>query len=129
MWLLDDVSALERQLMARVTGADASAKLKPIIWSEVGSRVYIPRWTRLVQLNAMGLKGVTPESLGKVAADIKTFGMTLLDPSKKTPNDEDAEGLAIAVAGAALNLLLISAAANWTPRPVTISRSNSGSMR
>jgi Zn-dependent protease with chaperone function len=105
--LLEDVAALERALMVEMAGADKAGNLKPILWGEVGSRVYIPLWTQLVQLNTSGLKGVTPESLGKVAADLKAFGKSLLDIARQPPGDEYAEGLANAVAGAALNLLLI----------------------
>ena len=105
--LLEDVPALERALMAQIAGTEKAAKLKPIGWEEVGSQVYIPQWTRLVQLNAAGLQGVTPESLPKLAGDIKTFGKTLVDYSNEKPEEENAEGLANSVVGAALNLLLI----------------------
>ncbi|MBO0764163.1 MAG: M48 family metallopeptidase [Hyphomicrobiaceae bacterium] len=105
--LLQDVPTLERQLMAQLAGPDEAAKLTPIVWGEVGSRVYFPHWARLVQLNAASLSGVTPESLSKVAADPKSFGKGLVDLSKQAPGDETAEALAIGVAGAALNLLLI----------------------
>ena len=105
--LLQDVSALERQLMAQVAGADKVATLRPIPWDEVGSRVYIPQWARLVQLNVGNLKGQTPASLGTVAADPKAFGKTLLDFTHERPNDENAQALANAVVGAALSLLLM----------------------
>jgi hypothetical protein len=105
--LLEDVPALERELLAQLAGADDVAKLKQIVWDEVGSRVYIPQWQQLVQLNASRLKGVTPEALGSVAANLKAFGKTLVDPSSEPPADEDAEALANAVAGSALALLLV----------------------
>jgi Zn-dependent protease with chaperone function len=105
--LLEAVPVLERALMVQVAGAEQAAKLKAIDWGEVGPQVYVPQWTRLVQLNANGLKGVTPESLGKVTCDLKSFGKTLLDYSQETPDDANAENLANAVAGAAVNLLLI----------------------
>src|SRR5262249_46051977 len=105
--LLEDVSTLERELLAQLAGADKAAQLQPIVWGEVGARVYIPLWTRLVKLNAGRLKGVTPGSLSNVAADLQAFGKTLVDPSNETPDDENAEALADAVAGAALALLLV----------------------
>ena len=83
------------------------AKLKPIVWSEVGLQVYVPQWTRLVQFNIPGLKGVTPESLGQLATDLKTFGKTLVDFSKEKPEEEQAESLANFVIGAGLTLLLM----------------------
>ena len=105
--LLEDVSALEKELLAKLAGADKAAGLKQIVWDEVGACVYIPQWARLVQMNATRLKGVTPESLGSVAADLKAFGKTLVDPSNEPPDDENAEALANAVVGAAMAMLLI----------------------
>ena len=105
--LLEDVSALEKDLLAKLAGADKAAGLKQIVWDEVGACVYIPQWARLVQMNATRLKGVTPESLGSVAADLKAFGKTLVDPSNESPDDENAEALANAVVGAAMALVLI----------------------
>ena len=115
--LLEDVPALERALMAQIAGTEKAAKLKPIGWEEVGSQVYIPQWTRLVQLNAAGLQGVTPESLPKLAADIKTFGKTVVDYANEKPEEENAEGLANSVVGAALNLLLIQRGGNLDAAP------------
>jgi hypothetical protein len=86
--LLEDVSALERELMAQLAGGDNAAKLQPIVWGEVGSRDYLPQWTQLVQLNAAGLKGITPESLSQVATDLKAVGKTLRDLSGAMPGDE-----------------------------------------
>jgi hypothetical protein len=105
--LLEAVPVLERELMAQVAGADAAAKLKAIDWGEVGSQVYVPQWTELVRLNAKGLKGLTPEALGKKALNLRLFGNTLVDYSQEAPDDAHAENLANAVAGAALILLLL----------------------
>ena len=105
--LLEDVPALERELLAQMAGASEAAQLSPIIWSQVGSRVYVPQWTRLVQLNASRLKGVTPEALGNITDDLKAFGKTLLDLSSEPPDSEGASALANGVVGAALALLLI----------------------
>jgi heat shock protein HtpX len=115
--LLENVPALERELLAQLAGADDAAKLKQIVWDEVGARVYMPQWAQLVQLNANRLKGVTPDSLGSVAANLKAFGKTLLDPSNEPPADVDAEALANAVAGSALALLLVQRGGqvNFTP--------------
>lgn len=105
--LLEDVPALERELMAQMAGAEA-ATLKQIPWDDVGAHVYIPQWTRLVQASAAGLKGVRAESLPQIAGDLKGFGKTLHDQSNEPADDEHAEALAIAVVGAALLLLLVA---------------------
>jgi Zn-dependent protease with chaperone function len=107
--LLEDVPALERELLAHFVGADKVANMKPIVWGDVGSRVYIPQWTQLAQLNAPRLAGVTPESLSRVAADLRAFGKTLIDHhSKPAPDDVAGVTLANAVVGSALAVLLIA---------------------
>jgi len=105
--LLENVPALEKELLVQLAGADNAARLKPIVWDEVGAQVYAPQWVRLVQLNADRLKGVMPESLSSVAADLKAFGRTLVDVSNEPPDSDSAEVLANAVVGAAMALLLI----------------------
>ncbi len=105
--LLEDVPALERSLISQLAGGDKAAKLKPIGWKEVGAEVYVPQWTKLVQMNSVGLKDVTPEALPKLVADTKGFGKTLVDYANEKPDVENAEGLANATVGAALALLLI----------------------
>ena len=58
--------------------------------------------------NAAALKGVTPESLPVLSADLKKFGRGFVDFSGQRPNNETAEGLASAVTGAALSVLLFN---------------------
>jgi heat shock protein HtpX len=115
--LLEDLPTLERALMAQMAGGDQAANLAPIVWGDVGSQVYVPQWTRLVQLNATALKGVTSESLDQVAANLRTFGKTLVDLSQDAPDDENAEALANAVVGAALTLLLMRCGGQLNVRP------------
>jgi len=105
--LLQDVPALECDLILQVAGAEQVAKLKSIAWEEVGTKVYLPQWEKLVQLNNARLQGVTPEFLAKLAGNLKTFGKSLLNLSKETPDDWNAENFGGAVLGAALNLLLL----------------------
>jgi heat shock protein HtpX len=105
--LLEDVPSLERELIIQIAGADNAAKLKRIVWSDFGAQVYVPRWAKLAQLNSVRLKEVTPESLSRLALDLERFGKSLMDFSKQGPKDENAEGLANAVIGAALSLMLL----------------------
>jgi hypothetical protein len=105
--LLENVPALERELMAQIAGAEQAAKLKYIAWDEVGSHVYVPQWTRLTQLNANAILGVTPESLPTLASGLKAFGKKLVDFSQEKPDHEQAESLAKAVVGSAMMVLLI----------------------
>jgi hypothetical protein len=115
--LLEGVPTLERDLMAQMAGANETANLAPIVWSEVGSLVYVPQWTRLVQLNAARLEGVTPDSLGQVAANLESFGKQLKDYLEDAPDTDTAEAVANAVVGAALTLLLIRYGGRLNVRP------------
>src|SRR5262249_57793278 len=54
--LLEDVPGLEKELLAKLAGDDKAARLKQIVWDEVGACVYIPHWARLVRLNTSRLK-------------------------------------------------------------------------
>jgi heat shock protein HtpX len=104
--LLEDVPALENEILAAVGGAEKTATLKPIRWDEVCSRVYMPQWLALVKANAAVLGGITPESLPRLAAEAKAFGGRLVGPSGEKTGDEHAESMAGGVIGAALAVLL-----------------------
>lgn len=106
--LLDDVSGLERKLMAQVMGADEAANATSLAWDDVGTRVYVPIWKRLVILNAATLQGLAPESLSSLTTDLHGFGKKLVDLSEDKPYDEDANALAVSALGAALAVLLIA---------------------
>lgn len=105
--LLNDVPALERELMAQMAGADG-AQLTQISWEDTGARVYIPQWTRLVEAHAAGLEGITPAALPRIAGDLQGLGRSLLELTGQPPDDESAAALANGVVGAALLLLLIA---------------------
>ena len=106
--LLDDLPALENQLLATLASAEAATKLQRIGWSDVGARVYVPQWASLVKGNTAVLSGLTPESLPKWAGDMKTLGSRCVHIGGQKVEDEDAEGMAGAVVGAALAMLLVS---------------------
>jgi hypothetical protein len=97
---------LEDQLLATLAGPDAAGKLKPIDWGEVCAQVYLPQWNALLKANAAALSGLTPDSLPQYAADLKGFGMRCCNHAGEKTDDEHAEGLACAVVGAALALVL-----------------------
>ena len=106
--LLTDLAAVENLLVATLLKPEFAEKLKPIDWAEVSSHVYLPQWTGLVQANASALNGVTPESLPQLAGDIKPFCSRLRTQAGETPDEEQAEGFANAVVGAALAVLLVN---------------------
>jgi hypothetical protein len=59
-------------------------------------------------LNAIPLSGLTPEALPQCTADLKGFGKRCSNHAGEQPDDDHAEGLACAVAGAALALALVN---------------------
>lgn len=106
--LLTDLPGVERLIVDALMKPGFAAKLKPIDWDEVSSHVYLPQWSALVQANHSALSGVTPESLPQLAANLKTFASRVRTPDGQTPNNDQNEGLANAVIGAALTVLLVS---------------------
>lgn len=106
--LLNEVATLENQLLAILVNPELVGKLQPIAWSDVSSRVYLPQWTALVQANAAALDGLTPETLSHHLPALKNLGKRLRTPAGETPDDDHAEGLAHAVIGAALAVLLVN---------------------
>lgn len=106
--LLEEVTAVETQLLATMAGDEAAGKLTPIAWGEVCAKVYLPQWTNLVTMNARNLSGITPGSLPTLAADLETLGTRFVHVTGEKVERENAEGLGGAVIGAALALLLIS---------------------
>lgn len=105
--LLENVPALEGELLATIAGPQAAQKLKPVLWSDVASQVYLSGWKQLVKANAAVLKGITPESLPALAADLKQLGGRFFNGAGQKVNPEQAPGLAAAVIGAALCVLLL----------------------
>jgi Zn-dependent protease with chaperone function len=104
--LLNDLPGLEHRLIGTLIEPGAAENLEPIHWSEVVSSVFLPQWTELLRANTAALGGLVPESLPETAANPKAFGLRLRSPGGETPDDGDAEGLAGAVVGAALAVLL-----------------------
>src|SRR6185295_9484296 len=100
-----------------IAGAEAAGKLKPIHWSDVGGQVYLAQWKQLTRSNSEALKGVTPESLPALAADLKKFGSRFVDFSGQRPDAEHAPALGGAVVGAALCVLLLTNGAKSDANP------------
>ena len=111
--LLDDVPALEQQLLQALAGADKAGKLQPIDWAEVCGRVYLPQWTKLAAVNRSALTGITPDALPSLATNRKGLGRRFVYPNGEAADEANQESLAGGVIGAALVLAL-----NQHGRPV-----------
>jgi Zn-dependent protease with chaperone function len=57
--LLDDVPALERDLLARIVPDGRAATLTWVSWEDVARRVYVLRWRQLVRRHARHFQGPT----------------------------------------------------------------------
>ena len=106
--LLEEVPALENQLLAAIAGAEQAGKLKPIAWDDVCAKVYLPQWAKLLKANAAGLGGITPESLPKWASELPAWGQRFVQITGEKVADQAAGNLAGAVIGSALMVLLVN---------------------
>ena len=115
--LLKDIPALESELLSRIAGPEAAQKLKPVLWKDVGTHVWLTQWKQLVKANAAALKGITPESLPRIAGDAKQFGLKLVDLNGMGPADGRATAFAGFVLGAAFTVLLLENGASIDTTP------------
>ncbi len=106
--LLEDVPDLETQLLAVLAGAETVAKLETLEWDDVGAKVYLPPWTKLVQANADRLSAITPASLIDLAAQIDQTARKFVTANGDEPPETHYRMLASSVIGSALMLALLS---------------------
>lgn len=104
--LLKDLPATEQRLVESLTKSIHAYKLKPIEWENVCTEVYLPQWKTLIAANHEALEGLTPEALPQVAADLDTFSRRVRGAGGERPSPGEGKGLAEAVVGAALSVLL-----------------------
>jgi hypothetical protein len=74
--LLTDVPALETALGASLMKPDAP-RLEPIVWNDVGARVVVPGWRRLVAGADPVVAGLSVASLPELTADAEKLGRLL----------------------------------------------------
>jgi Zn-dependent protease with chaperone function len=85
--LLTDPQALEPALIAALTPPDAK-RMAPIAWSEVGERVYQPRWQAEVAACSAHVGALTVGSLaGRAGALSETLGSGLLPDGAAAPSE------------------------------------------
>jgi len=66
---MNPAEPLEEVLIGSLAPPDESAKLTPVSWSELGDKVWIPRWTEIVSENRDRLAGLHPEELPRYTDD------------------------------------------------------------
>jgi Zn-dependent protease with chaperone function len=67
--LLDDVDALECELLATIFPADAGRSFKNIDWSDTLTTVYLPAWESIVQAHSKALNDVRVGDLAELVQD------------------------------------------------------------
>jgi heat shock protein HtpX len=107
--LLENLDVLEDQLLRTVFDAREVAKLKPIRWEEVGTRIYLPMWTKAALEAKSRLAGLTPALLPERQADLERLGRDLLG---KSGCGKEAQAHGAMVLGAALTVALVQR--GWT---------------
>ncbi len=104
--LLENIPAVERQMLGAVAGEDAAAKLRSTDWDQLGKAVYLPHWSAKAQEQAKGLAGVTPAALGTGAKSMTDLtrhiiglneGALISDESIQTAQTAIACALAVAL--------------------------------
>ena len=123
--LLENIPALESELLKTIAGPEAAQKLKPVLWKDVGAQVYLTQWKQLAKANTKSLKGVTPESIPQISDDSRRFGIQLVDLRGMGPANGGAPALTGAVIGAALTAMLLAdgASIDTTPgKTITITK-------
>jgi len=103
--LLRNVPQLERQLLTAIAGPEAVSKLAEAHWGELGTKVYLPIWRKLIQDEKALLKDLTPEALATRASSLKSLG-SAADVAKR-----------MAVIGAAVAVASIDAGAQLVCDP------------
>jgi heat shock protein HtpX len=78
--LLDDLDALEQQIIHQIAPKVDIKRLKPVEWAAVGREVYLPIWKSLVSEYAPLISGLTVASLPEVLKRIPEFAPKMRDP-------------------------------------------------
>jgi Zn-dependent protease with chaperone function len=109
--LLDNLDELE-QAFLKETRPKNARKLEPMLWQDVQSQIFVPRWERAVAAYAEGLKGVTPDSLPDIVKNLTQFTTVLVSKSGEIHSLEAGAGWhqrASFTLGSALTLALRNA--------------------
>src|SRR5882724_4408669 len=103
--LLNGLKELEDQLVQFILTASKDRKFTPVNWSEVGTRVLLPDWTKRLSSDAAKWQNATifglPEMIA--AADLAEYGRKFA-PSNRLPAREELVEYGAGSFGAALSL-------------------------
>lgn len=98
-----DLSSAEGTLLASMfQDPDRGARLEPVSWDEVGERVYLPTWRKLVEAHAEVLQTVDWAAPPTTQADLVALARQALGDRAEGGSDEDLGGFARELLGCAL---------------------------
>jgi Zn-dependent protease with chaperone function len=105
--LIDDLQALERQLLSLVAPALQASTLQSIHWDAAGSEVYVPLWRSQTAPFQTLFSGKTIAELPATLADLATIAGQLKDPPGILSTREHRLQRALGVINASFTLALI----------------------
>ena len=123
--LLDDVPAIEQELLTFVVGPSNASKLVSIAWEDVPLRVWAPMWRNVAAKNSDKLRGVTPELLSRITPERQDLAVALHLAARRDVATDQHVVAAAGIFGASLATALVDR--GWklqvTPgHPVLLSR-------
>lgn len=101
--LLNEVSRLEKELLAFMAGKDSVAKLKSLSWDDAGDKVYLPSWLEYMKRPEVRrvLRDLKPESLAQMLSKPSALAARLSDTMAEDERKQIVEqsiGVSLAVA-------------------------------
>ena len=105
--LLEDLPALELQLLTKLMPGLNASELKPMQWDNAGAEVYVPLWRSEVAKLAPALSSATVLGLPGVVAKLTEVAARIPDPAGVLLTREQRAGRAADVIGQALTLALV----------------------
>ena len=108
--LLDDVDAVEAELIAHLTRAQRAKPLTTIGWKDAGTQVWAGIWRDALKEAGNRLDGITPAHVA--ALDIPAAAVRLGYAPNRELADANAGGMAMHILGCALSVALIDQ--GWT---------------
>jgi Zn-dependent protease with chaperone function len=104
--LLEDLPNLETAWLSSMFGQQNVAGLERVSWQELGDRVYIPSWEKMLREHAVAFDGVHFGDLPRLAQSMDEFSMSLSRALNQFLSKEEAAGRVGGIVGAALGLVL-----------------------
>jgi len=110
--LLDNVTALETELLGAIADEKIVRQLKDITWDDVATTVHVEEWKRQVTAHAASLAEVEIKDLPNLATDRVALDALFRHPARKSLTSDQRVSIMLSTLGSALCLLLLDN--GWT---------------